>query len=169
MKRDRFRLATVLRVRQLQEDAERGRLALARAGALRATSHSAAQTDRYREGSAGAVLPGSTDAFIGTRGHVDRLANAVVSANGDLAAAEVVVDERRLDWSVAAQRVAALDRLRDRHRQAFVASLLSEDVLDADERTVSRRHRARSPEPVPLSRELHRPTDPPPVAPAEFQ
>lgn len=169
MKRDRFRLATVLRVRQIQEDAERGRLALARAGAGRAVAHSEAQTGRYRQATAGSPQHGSTEAFIGARVHIDRLVDAVVCAHGEAAAAECFVEERRADWSVAAQRVSALDRLRDRHREAFVAAALTEEVLDADERTISRRYAGRLPERLPVSRLTNRPTHPPSAANAESQ
>lgn len=141
MKRDRFRLATVLRVRKIQEDAERGRLALARADAERAEMHADRQTRHYQTGAERSAATGSTDTFVGSRTHIDRLVDAVVASRGNVAAAEVVVEDRHVDWSIAAQRVSALDRLADRHREAFVAAALAEEVVDADERTISQRHR----------------------------
>jgi flagellar export protein FliJ len=143
MKRDRFRLATVLRVRKIQEDAERGRLALARADVERAALHAHHQTTQYEHGAQRAPLAGAAETFIDSRLHVDRLVHAVVASRSDVASAEVVVEDRRVDWSVAAQRVSALDRLRERHHDAFVAATLAEEVLDADERTISQRHRQR--------------------------
>jgi flagellar protein FliJ len=141
MKRDRFRLATVLRVRKIQEDAERGRLALARADAGRAALHADRQTTHYLDGAERSPSLGSTDSFVGSRTHVERLVDAVVASRGNVAAAEVVVETRRIHWSIAAQRVSALDRLRERHRDAFTAAALAEDVIDADERTITQRYR----------------------------
>jgi flagellar protein FliJ len=161
MKRDRFRLATVLRVRKIQEDTERGRLALAHADADRAAMHADRQTARYHDGAERSPASGTTNTFIGSRTHVERLVDAVVASLGDVVAAEVIVDDRRLDWSIAAQRVSALDRLRDRHREAFVAAALAEDVVDADERTITQRHRDLVSAPPVARRQLHhRPSSP---------
>ncbi len=140
MKRNPFRLATVLRVRHVQEDVELGRLSLARADARRAADRAEASLGRYRVQASESSPVASTGAFLADRVHAERLAESVVEARADMVAAQEVVAVRRVDWSNAAQRVSALVRLRDRHTEAFLAATLLEDVLDADERTTARRH-----------------------------
>ncbi len=145
MKRNPFRLATVLRVRHVQEDVELGRLSLARADARRAADRADALLDRYRLQTTTGPSVTSTGAFLADRLHGERLAESVVDARADVVTSQQVVADRRVDWSFAAQRVSALVRLRDRHNEASAAAVLLEDVLDADERTIARRHLHSSP------------------------
>lgn len=145
MKRSPFRLATVLRVRHVQEDVELGRLSLARADARRAADRADASLDRYRRQTTAGPSVTSAGAFLADRLHGERLAESVIDARADVVTSQQVVAERRVDWSFAAQRVSALVRLRDRHNEAFAAAVLLEDVLDADERTIARRHLLSSP------------------------
>ena len=145
MKRNRFRLATVLRVRSVQEDVELGRLSHARADARRASEHADRSFDRYAVRSQRSSAT-TTNGFLADRAQMDRLADSVVVARADVVAANEVVHERRLDWSHAAQRVSALDRLRDRHDEAFAAAALLEEVTDADERTTARQRIPNNPE-----------------------
>ena len=140
MKRNPFRLATVLRVRHVQEDVELGRLSLARAEARRAADRADASLDRYRLQTTATPCVSSTGAFLADRLHTERLAESVVDARADMASAQQVVADRRVDWTSAAQRVSALVRLRDRHNEACAEAVLLEDVLDSDERTSARRH-----------------------------
>jgi flagellar export protein FliJ len=137
MKRNRFRLATVLRVRTVQEDVELGRLSHARADAQRASEHAERSLDRYVVRAQHRATT-NTEAFLAGRAHLDRLADSVVISRADVAVANGIVQERRVDWSHAAQRVSALDRLRDRHDEAFAAAARLEEVADADERTTTR-------------------------------
>lgn len=145
MKRNPFRLATVLRVRHVQEDVELGRLSLARADARRAADRADALLDRYRLQTTAGPSVTSTGAFLADRLHGERLAESVIDARADVVTSQQVVADRRVDWSFAAQRVSALVRLRDRHNEASAAAVLLEDVLDADERTIARRHLLSSP------------------------
>ncbi len=145
MKRNPFRLATVLRVRHVQEDIELGRLSLARADARRAADCADVSLARYRRQTTDGPSVASTGAFLADRLHGERLAESVTQARADVVTTQQVVADRRVDWSVAAQRVSALVRLRDRHNEAFAAEVLHEDVLDADERTTARRHLLSSP------------------------
>ena len=140
MKRSPFRLATVLRVRHVQEDVELGRLSLARADARRAADRADASLDSYRRQTTEGSSMASTGAFLAERLHAERLAESVTRARADVVTSQQIVADRRVDWSFAAQRVSALVRLRDRHNEAFAAAALLEDVLDADERTTARRH-----------------------------
>ena len=87
----------------------------------------------------------STGAFLADRLHGERLAESVIDARADVVTSQQVVADRKVDWSFAAQRVSALVRLRDRHNEASAAAVLLEDVLDADERTIARRHLHSSP------------------------
>lgn len=139
MKRNRFRLATVLRVRHVQETVELGRLALARADARRASDVADASLGRYRMRADEQPVARDTAAFLADRLHCERLAESVVVARVGMDTARGVVAERHSDWSIAAQRVSALGRLRDKHDEAFAAATLLEEVVDADERTTARR------------------------------
>ena len=145
MKRNPFRLATVLRVRNVQEDVELGRLSLARADARRAADRADVSLDRYRRRATEGLSVASTGAFLADRLHGERLAESVTQTRADVVTTQQVVADRRVDWSRAAQRVSALVRLRDRHNEAFAAEVLHEDILDADERTTARRHLLSSP------------------------
>lgn len=150
MKRNRFRLATVLRVRMVQEDVELGRLAHARADARRASESAALSFDRYAVRSQ-QLSSSSTTSFLADREHMDRLADSVLVSRAKVEVADEVVHERHVDWSHAAQRVSALGRLRDRHNDAFVATALLEEVADADERATARGRISKNPQLLPPS------------------
>lgn len=116
MKRYRFALEPVLRVRRAQEEQARSGLALANRQLRTAEEALAASTEAYRR------LPVPC-------GVVDVAALALARLHGDLGAAEMdrrrkLVDEavvaavtRHAQWTEAARRVAALERI-DEHRRA---------------------------------------------------
>lgn len=148
MKRNRFRLETVMRIRRTQEDVEVGRLSLALGAAAAARAVETEREQRYLAavqhpaGGWSAERPAlSTDAFLADRSMTELMGDAVVVAQAEVATADAVVDERRVDWSLAAKRVAALERLHERHVDAHHAAVLAEESSDADERTMARRLR----------------------------
>jgi flagellar FliJ protein len=115
VKRFRFRLETVLRVRRLQEDRARAELLTAnRAAHIAATRVEDRLTD-YRSRS----MPAGTNTYEDfERGLflLDAAAGAVDVARLAHRDALDVVDDRRADWSGARRRVAALERLEARRR-----------------------------------------------------
>jgi flagellar export protein FliJ len=139
MKRNRFRLETVLRVRRIQEDVELGRLGAAQRAAEAAHAEEEQCFDRYRVGVNVAVPALGVDAFLATRAQVERLGDGALVANALANAADEHVTERHADWSVAAQRVSGLERLEERHRDGHRAEVLADEVRDADEATIQRR------------------------------
>lgn len=142
MKRNRFRLDTVMRVRRIQEDVEVGRLTKARLDVAAAHRRVEERTERYRSEVSSMGTLHNAASFLAERDRFDRLGDHVVAAHHEVVETSDVERERLVDWSVAAQRVSALDRLLERHQASHHADLLAEEVLDADERTMQRRIRA---------------------------
>jgi flagellar export protein FliJ len=115
LKRLRFRLEQVLRVRRLQEDIARGALLHANREARTAADGVNARVAEYT----GAARPGgaqSYDTFNRMQSRLDNAAGAITIARAEYGRALVVVEERRSEWSEARMRVAALERLEDRRR-----------------------------------------------------
>ncbi len=145
MKRNRFRLATVMRVRQIQEDIEMGRLTQARLDVANAQLRQAERAEAYKQATQPDGKPVPSHQFLRERSKFERLGDQVVDAAHEVSLARNEEQLRRQDWSIAAQRVSALDRLRDRHNESYQSELATEEVQDTDERTNQRRfHSTRS-------------------------
>jgi flagellar export protein FliJ len=120
---NRERLAAVLRVREIQERGARGELARSNRR-LRATEEAERRTwadlDAALAANTGAITADrirSLDAFVaGARFAAER-------QHGDVVVAIDEVDRSTAAWSIAAQRVAALERLAER--------LDTNDAIDA--------------------------------------
>ena len=138
MKRYRFRLEAVLRVRRNEQDLARGAVLAARAGAA---SAAAALDERDRAYAAALTAPGSRSAadFLYEQAHRSALANAVLDQRRRLAQAEQVVTTASAAWTAAAARVGALERLDERSRAEHTARTSREDELTVDDLVVSRR------------------------------
>ncbi len=115
MKRFRFRLATVLRVRRVQEDQARAALLAAHRDASQAGK---AVTDALLAYSATPSLLGSHghDDFERARFRLEHAAGAVEFTRFRQRVALDLVEERRTEWMATHQRVAALERLETRRR-----------------------------------------------------
>ncbi len=140
MNRFRFRLEQVLRVRRLQEDIARGALM---------TAHHAAReaADRVNEriGDYAAVSrpdgAQTYEDFNRTQFRLENAAGAISVARGFYNHALSVVDTRRGEWTVARQRVAALERLEARRREEHAIEMgRAEDRL-VDDLVVARHAR----------------------------
>jgi flagellar export protein FliJ len=125
------RLNTLLRVRRIQEEARRGRLAGEVAAERRAQQVLEQTNERYAAPVAEQlVAPTTVEGFMAVRRHRGALAGSVCAARTSVdGAAQVTVLARR-DWSEAAMRMAALERLEDRAREAA-----STERLAAEQRT----------------------------------
>ena len=115
MKRFRFRLEQVLRVRRIQEDQAKAELLTANRNA-----HLAAVRveERIAEYNSRALPEGaqSYEAFDLAVFKLDAAAGAIDVARTEHRAALDVVDEQRAAWSAARRRVSALERLEERRR-----------------------------------------------------
>lgn len=166
MKRYRFPLAQVLRVRRLEADAAAGALAAAHlaehsAALLRQSRLDACaalasndfcdpaagktaggrDVEVHNNVPAGPALPVAVpaDRFLTWREQCLRAgaaAGAAIVAHG---ATVVAVDDRRTDWGAAAMRVSALEHLDDRRRAEHRADALRSEIVAADDLVTSRR------------------------------
>ena len=143
MKRFRFRLEQVLRVRRLQED-------MARAELMHANREARAAADRVNERIAeynGAPRPGGEqpyDEFNRVQFHLDNAAGAITVARTEYRTALKVVDDRRAEWAQARQRVAALERLEERRRDEHAIEARRADDRLVDDLVVARHSRGAS-------------------------
>jgi flagellar FliJ protein len=140
LKRFRFRLEQVLRVRRLQEDMARAALQHANLEARRAADAVNARIEEY---GAAARPDGaqSYDAFNRMQSRLDNAAGAINVARGVYRQALGLVEERRAEWAAARQRVAALERLEQRRRDEYaIEARRAEDRL-VDDLVVARHAR----------------------------
>lgn len=148
MKRTAFRLATVYRIRRVQEDIEVGRLALARVHADQARRDEAAHLDAYRARSdrefAGSKVT-SVNKFLVTRQSWDSLAGGATAARKRVIDSDFELADRVVDWRIAARRVSGLDRLYERHLEGRGKELIADQTRESDERTEQQRFRTPNP------------------------
>ena len=141
MKRYKFRLDTVLRVRRVEEDRAIAALADARRK-LEAAEQTLQDTlDRYSTVPA-ASGPMSVIDLLRARAHQELVAASVVHAGTQRLHAEAVVDVQRDAWSAAAQRVAALERLDERRRGEHALEAQRQETIEVDDMVVARAGRA---------------------------
>ena len=140
MKRFRFRLEQVLRVRRLQEEMARGALMVANGQARAAADTVNARVAEYTE----AARPSgaqSYDAFQRLQSRLDNAAGAITVARVEYRNALAVVDERRAEWAEARRRVAALERLEERRRDEHAIEVRRAEDRLVDDLVVARHAR----------------------------
>jgi flagellar export protein FliJ len=115
MKRYRFALESVLRLRRAQEEAARMALATANRGLHHATLAYRGALARYEDVT---LDDGHQDvaSFRRERDQAERRADALAAALATVDRASQEVRRRHSDWSAAAQLVAALEHLDERRR-----------------------------------------------------
>lgn len=144
MKKFRFRLDPVLRVRRLQEDLARGELLRANRDLAVATGELAGRNESYGQAPRPTGVQ-SSDTFHRTWFRLDAAARAVLAAEAARQARQEAADLCRDEWTAASQRVSALERLEERaHDEWAVEIRRGEDRL-ADDLVVSR-HKLRAPD-----------------------
>jgi flagellar export protein FliJ len=139
MKRYRFTLGSVLRVRKVEEDqaimqlaeAERARAVAAEASARRESAHRAALRQQHET---------TTTAFLAHRERLERTANAVRSSHDAVHAAEAATVARRAAVAAASAAVNALENLDERRRAEHALELQREEAAEIDD-LVTGRHR----------------------------
>ncbi|HET6792939.1 MAG TPA: hypothetical protein VFH45_00770 [Acidimicrobiales bacterium] len=141
MKRYRFRLAGVLRVRRLEEEAARGRLFEARAALVAATTAVEAALAHYR--SAPQPLGEmSLEELSRHRLLADLAASSLAAARTAAEQAAATAAIRQAEWSAAAARVAVLERLDERRREEHRLEADRAEVAVLDDLTTSRHRTA---------------------------
>ena len=137
MRRYRFRLDSVLRVRRVQEDVARG--ALARADAEVAASQAALSVARdwfaeleHRPVSA------QPAAWAARRTLVLRAADEIDARVGDVDVAAAARHDRQVELSDARRRVRALEKLDDRRREEHRVEAARQDERVVDDLVTSR-------------------------------
>ena len=132
MKRFRFRLDQVLHVRRVQEDQARFKLLSANRDAQLAAARVEDRLADYAERGM-PKGPQSYEAFERAVFMLDSGAAAVGTARATHRESLEVVELRRVDWTDARRRVAALERLEERRRAEHAIEVQrSEDQLVDD-------------------------------------
>lgn len=139
----RFRLEAVLRVRRIQEEAERG--VLRRAHAARDQARLGEEEALQYYGRVPQTLGQSgLGEFMAERASAQRAAEALGLRRSAVAESELTVAEARRCWTEAASRVSMLERLEDRHRRAHEAARDRREVLAVEELATARSARSTS-------------------------
>ena len=137
MRRYRFRLESVLRVRRLQADAALGELARATNDVVRRDSILSARTTEYGPGGVAIAVADAPD-YLSTVATRARRGEAVVVAHQASVAARELRDQRRTSWQAMERRVSALERLDERRRDEHWADTLRGEEREIDDVVVSR-------------------------------
>jgi flagellar export protein FliJ len=140
VKKFRFRLEQVMRVRRVQEDQARGELLLANRSAQLAAQRVEERTAEYNT----RALPtgqSSYEDFERTLFLLDTAAGAIQVAKQAHRETLVVVDDRRADWARARQKVAALERLEQRRRAEHAVEVRRDEDRLVDDLVVARFNR----------------------------
>jgi flagellar FliJ protein len=132
VKKYRFRLEAVLRVRRIEEERAMGELLAANRALAAAEAELDRRLDHYRTvtGAEGMV---SQEAYLVARARQDAAAAAVVAAGAARLAAEAEAERMRAIWAACATRVRALERLDERRRDEHAGEVLREEIIVLDE------------------------------------
>jgi flagellar FliJ protein len=137
VKRYRFRLETVLRVRRVQEDVARGDLARANA----AVAAAAADLDTARErlaGMASEPVPGDPVEWQARRALLLGRAAEISARQTDLQTADTERAGRQRALAEARTRVRALERLDERRRAEYAVETGRDDARTLDDLVTAR-------------------------------
>lgn len=132
MKRYRFRLEPVLRVRRIEEERAVAEFAEAQRAEQRAQHLQISRFEHYNS------IPEpvgilSADAFLADRAVLERAAAGVVAAAGVHRLASIELEERREGWATAAGRVTSLENLEERHRGEHLLEVNRAETAELDE------------------------------------
>lgn len=143
MKRYRFPLGQVLRVRRIEEDRAAGELAAARLAERaeeerKAARLAACQAVASPPPPAGAGFPGGVGGFLAWRDRCDRAGSAAIAAAHAHREAIAQSERSRAGWAAAAMRVSALEHLDDRRRAEHRDAAERAETVAADDLVTSR-------------------------------
>ena len=139
MRRYRFRLEPVLRVRRQEQDAARGAV-LAATALTGAEAEALAERDRaYAAGTGRSRARARAADFVHVQQHRAALGRAVLDQRRRLQrGARRGLAQARTGWTAAAARVGALERLDERQRAEHTARAAKEEEMVVDDLVVSR-------------------------------
>ena len=136
-RRPRSRLATLLRVRKIAEEAARAQLSAA--AAQQALAAAVLQRSREQLAAAPAAdASASVEQFLWGRSRMEARAASVHRAVVTEANTRQALEESRCLWSEAAQRMTAIERLEERAREAERLAHLAQDQQVAEEIAATR-------------------------------
>lgn len=141
MKRYDFRLENVLRVRKIQEDQAKAALQTANAQRTIAEQELAGRVEHYENRPPQAEGNQNISRFLLDRWLGETMARGIGDAEDTLEVASTQVDDRRHDWSQAAMKVSALERLDERGREEHRIESEREEAHVVDDLVVSRYRR----------------------------
>jgi flagellar FliJ protein len=139
MKRYRFRLDSVLRVRRIEKDEAAAQLGEAQRAALAAEEARLAAERRHLERAHQGDPKSTTAVFLAHRALTQASAASVIVSRRRAEAADAAVDARRDDWTEAAGKVSGLERLDERARDLHRAEEQRAEAIEVDD-LVTRRH-----------------------------
>ena len=140
MKAYRFRLDSVLRVRQLQERVAAQQLAVA----VRDLHGARTELTRARRSLEGLAAPAgrlTVGAVEWTQAQSDRMSERARRSADEVEAAEEVARQATQAWGSARQRTAMLERLDERHVALWRAELDRSEAVERDDLTTGRQTR----------------------------
>jgi flagellar export protein FliJ len=137
VKKYRFRLEAVLRVRRIEEERAMAALVLANRALAEADAELERRLDHYREVAQPAGSLAHAE-YVKVRSLQDAAAAGVVAAGAARLMAEAEADRKRELWAEAATKVRALERLDERRRDEHAAEVLHEEIITLDEVAASR-------------------------------
>lgn len=138
MKRYRFRLEQVARVRRLQEDQARAEVLLARQRLIEAGADLSTSIERL-DGKPRTSSHVTSGRFRAERSQEELLAQAVLLARVAESNARLLVDQRVDEWAAAAREVSTLERLDERARAEHDAAAVRDTQNELDDLVTSRR------------------------------
>ena len=137
MKRYRFRLEQVLRVRRIEEEQAKASLVAANRHVTETEALLNAKIERYAS-ITNPVGTRSVNDFLTARAGHEAAAAAVVSAGAALDDARRGAEDARHGWMLAASRVTALENLHARRRAEHAAEAEHEAAMEIDDLVTSR-------------------------------
>lgn len=142
MKRYRFALETLLRVRRAEESAARQSLARANVRVCDAASRRNDARQRYETMVREEILGTTPAALASERIRLSLVAEVLSQADATLDVAMAARHDAERTWSSAAERVSVLERLEEKGRAEHRALARRREVASADERAAERVARA---------------------------
>jgi flagellar FliJ protein len=141
VKKYTFSLAKVLRVRRIEEEQAAAKLAAARADAATAATKEVGAAHALASRCArGGLQPAAS--FLAWSETTMLAGEALTEARSEARAADEEAEARQGDWSSAATRVAALENLDERGREAHTVEQRREETKVADDIVNTRRDRS---------------------------
>lgn len=140
MKRYKFRLESVLRVRRIQEDQARAEFIRANAQVAEAEKVVDLRKQSYERRVTNLNTMVSTD-FLVARAFQQASAASVRAAEDAVVIAMEQAEDRRIMWAEEAKKVNALERLDERRRAEHRLEMDREEAAEIDDIVVSRHGR----------------------------